>query len=177
MPRTVAPRPALPLRTSVTYWPASLKRTQVGAARSSSVAWQEKRSGPFSVLDSSSGSSSRVGLGLTVATGSSWPTFFSQACFQYSEQAVPQPPCAPPSQRAPVRWTACSIRRMRPFSMVSQSLCATLCTVIRCPQNLSISGMNGRLSSSPRSSRVARISASLRTSTRSPTRSSITLSP
>ena len=54
--------------------------------------------------------------------------------------------------------------------MVSHSLCATLWTVSRWPQNLSISGMNGRFSSSPRSSRVAMISSALRTSTRSPTR-------
>ena len=54
--------------------------------------------------------------------------------------------------------------------MVSHSLCATLSTVSRWPQNLSISGINGRFSSSPRSSRVAMISSALRTSTRSPTR-------
>src|SRR5262245_35978118 len=53
--------------------------------------------------------------------------------------------------------------------IVSHSLWATLSTVNRLPQNLSISGMNGRASSSPRSSSVARISASGRTTTTSPT--------
>jgi hypothetical protein len=54
--------------------------------------------------------------------------------------------------------------------MVSHSLCATLSTVSRWPQNFSISGMNGRFSNSPCSSRVAMISSALRTSTTSPTR-------
>src|SRR4029453_146470 len=53
--------------------------------------------------------------------------------------------------------------------IVSHSLWATLSTVNRLPQNWSISGMKGRASSSPRSSRVARISASERTTTTSPT--------
>src|ERR1700752_3752938 len=61
------------------------------------------------------------------------------------------------------------MRRMPLRVWVSQTLCATFWTVSRCPQNRSISGMNGNDSSSPLSSSVARISASLRTSTTLPT--------
>ena len=53
---------------------------------------------------------------------------------------------------------------------VSYGFRAGLSTRNRRPQNCSISGMNGRFSSSPFSSSVARISDSLRTSTSSPTR-------
>jgi hypothetical protein len=62
------------------------------------------------------------------------------------------------------------MRRIPLQVIVSHSLLARLATVNRCPQNCSISGMNGSESSSPRSSSVARISAWLRTSTTSPMR-------
>ena len=81
-----------------------------------------------------------------------------------------QPPCAWPSQRSPSRWTALRMRYMPVEPMVSHSFTASLSTRNRRPQNCSISGMNGSDSSSALASRVARISASLRTSTMSPTR-------
>ena len=62
------------------------------------------------------------------------------------------------------------MRYMPVEPMVSHSFTASLSTRNRRPQNCSISGMNGSDSSSPCASRVARISASLRTSTISPTR-------
>ena len=107
-----------------------------------------------------------------MVTGSASPTStrLSQASFQYIKHAVWQPPCDVPSQREPVKWTAFSILRIPLLLMVSHSLCATLWTVSRWPQYLSISGINGRFSNSPRSSSVARISSALRTSTTSPTR-------
>ena len=83
-----------------------------------------------------------------------------------------QPPCAWPSQRTPSRCTALRMRYMPVEPMVSHSFTASLSTRNRRPQNCSISGMNGSDSSSPCSSSVARISASLRTSTISPTRRS-----
>ena len=82
--RSVANTPAFPERTSVTNCPVERRGKQVGAARSSSVAWQRKRSSP-------SGSGSRRVLiwsrsGVAPVWGSPSPppglTFLSQASFQ-----------------------------------------------------------------------------------------------
>src|SRR6266853_4578056 len=64
------------------------------------------------------------------------------------------------------------MRRLLYVAMVSQVLCADLNTRNLRPKYWSISGMKGRASRLPRSSRVARISSTLRTSTQSPARRS-----
>src|SRR5258708_3274274 len=64
------------------------------------------------------------------------------------------------------------MRRLLYVAMVSQVLCADLNTRNLRPQYWSISGMKGRASRLPRSSRVARISSALRTCTQSPARRS-----
>src|SRR5882762_2611422 len=64
------------------------------------------------------------------------------------------------------------MRRFLYVAIVSQVLWADLNTRNLRPQYWSISGMKGRASRLPRSSRVARISSTLRTSTQSPARRS-----
>jgi hypothetical protein len=90
--------------------------------------------------------------GPTQLVGESESTRRSHCSFQYSEHAVWHPLWAEPSHGESVRCTAFVMRRIPVPLIVSHSLCATLCTVSRWPQNASISGMNGRFSSSPRSS-------------------------
>jgi hypothetical protein len=95
----------------------------------------------------------------------------SQSSFQNSRHSRAQPSCAEPSQRSSRRCTAPFMRRTPSFSTTVRS--ARVFTWKRFPQKRRISGMNGIPSSVPRSSSVARISASPFTSTHSPGRNRI----